>query len=610
MMQRTIKTASLSLLMSLICFCAFARDVSIADAIPLYDAIKYDKGFTSFDYVNPNAPKGGKIVMPAYGGFDNFNPYILKGTASAETAGLTLDTLGVQAVDDSTTVYPMIAKKFELPEDKSFVGFFIDENARFSDGSSVTADDVIFSFNAITQKGSPIYKIYYSDVERVEKISDHHVRFIFKEGTNNRELPLIISQISIFSEKDFAGKEFDKPSLTPPLGSGPYVVDKFEAGKYVAFKRSKDYWAKDMPSVKGMYNFDEIRYDYYQDTTVTQQALFAGNIDTRTEYVAKIWVTGYNNEIVKSGKIIKDEINHNNAATLQHFAFNIRKNKFKDKRVREAVGLAFNFDWANEKLFYNQYKRIYSYFTNTGMEATGLPAGKELEILNKFRDALPEEVFTKEPALPSNKNNDETRENLKKAVSLLKEAGYDFVDGKMINLETKEPLEFEVFGNSANGSTFTRVMLPFIDNLKKIGINASFRTLEINVFKNRLDNFDFDMAIMSYAMSQSPGNEQRELWGSQSANVKGSYNKIGIENEIVDKLISGVVRAENKEEYAAYVKALDRVLLNGHYMIPQWYSPFDRVAYWDKFEHKHTDLKIGFQPHTWWMKSLKGINKK
>lgn len=580
---------------------AAKTEIVIADSIPLYDEVKYDKNFKHFSYVNPKAPKGGRIVLPAYGGFDNFNPYIFKGNASTEVALLTLDTLGTVPADDKSTVYPLIAKKFELPKDKSFVGFIIDENARFSDGTKVTADDVIFSFNSLIEKGAPIYKVYYSDIDRVEKISDTHVRFFFKNN-KNRELPLILSQISIFSKKDFENKEFDKPSLVAPLGSGPYIIDRFEAGKYIVFKRNKNYWAKDIPSTKGFYNFDEIRYDYYQDTTVTLQALFSGNIDARMEYIAKNWVTAYNNEIVKSGKIIKNDIAHNRAATLQNFAFNIRRDKFQDKRVREAIGLAFNFDWANEKLFYSQYNRLYSYFTNTGMEAIGIPIGKELEILNRYRDKLDDKVFTIAPKQPSNKSIEETRENLRKAVSLLKEAGYDFVDGKMTNLETGKALEFEVLSNSANGAVFTRVMLPFINNLKKIGIKAEFRNLEINIFKNRLDNFDFDMAIVSFPVSQTPGNEQREYWGSKSANIKGSNNVIGIQNEVVDELIKGIINSKNKEEYVAYVRSLDRVLLNEHYMIMQWYSPYDRVAYWNKFALPETDIKTGWLYQTWWMK--------
>ena len=584
------------------CFWGLAAQCAVYDNIALYGKSKYDKDFKAFDYVNPNAPQGGKIVLPAYGTFDNFNPYIFKGVAATFVAGLSFETLGTSPVDDPFTVYPLLAEKFDLPEDKSYVGFILNPNAKFSDNSPVTADDVVFSFNAIMEKGSPIYKMYYSDVDRVEKINDMEVRFYFKDGTENKELPMILAQFSIFSQKDWEGREFDKPTLRVPLGSGPYVVKDFQVNKYVELEKNPNYWGKNLPSQRGFNNFDTIRYDYYQDTTVTLQALFAGNIDAREEYIAKIWMTGYDNELIKSGKVKKENIEHNNPAVLQNFAYNVRRDKFKDRRVRKALDLAFNFEWANEKLFYNQYKRLFSYFTNTGMEATGLPEGKEKEILLKYADKLAPDIFTKPYELTVNPDIYDSRRNLKKAVALLKDAGYDFVDGKMTNLQTGEPLEIEILSNSANGATFTKVMLPFIENLRKIGVKAVFRNLEVNIFKNRLDNFDFDMAIVSYRVSQLPGNEQRDYWGSASADIKGSNNIIGIKNEVVDDLIKGLVAAQEKDDYVAYVKALDRVLLSENYMIFQWYSPYSRVAYWDKFGQPETDIKTGFQPFTWWIK--------
>ena len=594
----------------ILCLCGIVTfnpvlvEAKIYDSISLYGAPKYKSGFEHFNYADPNALKGGRIVMPEYGGFDNFNPYIFKGNPTPQVVNLTLDSLGAVSADDPYSAYPLLAKAFDLPEDKSYVGFILDEKAKFHDGSPVTADDVIFSFNALIEKGQPLYKVYYADVERVEKISAKEVRFHFRKGSNNRELPLILAQMKIYSAKNWEGKDFSKPTLDIPLGSGPYQLTKFEQGKYLVFRRVSNYWAKDLPTNKGFYNFDEIRFDFYQDTTVTLQALFSESIDVREEYIAKIWVSGYDNNLVKSGKIIKENMEHNNAAILQMFAFNVRKPIFQDRRVRQAIALAFNFDWANDKLFYNQYSRIYSYFTNTGMEATGLPKGKELEILNKYRNKLPKSVFEKAPQNPSHKDFKETRQRLKEAVKLLNEAGYDFVNGKMTNLKTGQPLEFEVLSNSANGNTFTRVMLPFINNLAKIGIKLTFRNLEINIFKNRLDNFDFDMAILSFGVSRMPGNEQAEMWGSKSANIKGSYNMIGIQNEVVDDLIKNLISAQDKESYEAYVKALDRVLLNETYMIPHWYSKYQRVAYHDKFVHPKTDEKVGFQPMTWWSKNL------
>lgn len=583
-------------------FFSFSATAKLYDRIELYGQSKYKSDFTHFDYVNPDAKQGGKIVLPAYGTFDNFNPYIFKGVAATFVAGLVFETLGFSPTDDPFSVYPLLAKKFELPDDKSYVGFILDENARFSNGDKVTADDVVFSFNAITTQGSPVYKMYYADVKEAKKIADNHVRFYFREGVENKELPMILAQFAIFSKKDWENKDFAKPTLSVPLGSGPYLVKDFQVNKFVEMQKNPDYWGKDLPQRRGFFNFETIRYDYYQDTTVTLQALFAGNIDARQEYIAKIWMTGYDNDLVKSGKIIKKAMHHNNPATLQNFAFNLRKPKFQDRRVRQAIGLAFNFEWANDKLFYNQYRRLFSYFTNTGMEATGLPQGKEKEILERYKNELNEQIFSEEFKPVVNKDIYDTRNNLKKAVALLNEAGYDFVDGKMTNLATNEVLEFEVLSNAANGSSFTKVMLPFIDNLRKIGVKAVFRNLEVNIFKNRLDNFDFDMAIVSFPTSQLPGNEQREYWGSQSADIKGSNNVIGIKNHVVDELIKGLVGAAKKEDYIAYVKALDRVLLSEHYLIFQWYSPYDRVGYQNKFALPDTDLNVGFQPYTWWIK--------
>ena len=595
------------IIVSLFCFVTFLGQVEtaeavISDCIALYGESKYKSGFKHFDYVNVKAPQGGRLILPAYGTFDNFNPYIFKGVAATFVTSLSFETLGFSPADDPFTVYPLLAEKFDLPNDKSYVGFILNPKAKFSDGSAVLADDVIYSFKAITEQGSPIYKMYYADVDRVEKINEREVRFYFKKDIKNKELPLILSQFSVFSAKDWKDKDFSKPRLEVPLGSGPYKVIDFQVNKFVELKKNPQYWGKNLPSRRGFFNFETIRYDYYQDTTVTLQALFAGNIDAREEYIAKIWMTGYDNELVKSGKIIKEQLEHNNPATLQNFAFNLRRSKFEDRRVRKAIDLAFNFEWANTKLFYGQYRRLFSYFTNTGMEAVGLPEGKEKEILQRYKDRLNPEIFSVPYSPTFNIDMNNSRENLKKAVSLLKEAGYDFVDGKMINLSTKEPLEFEILSSSANGSTFTKVMLPFIENLRKIGIKAVFRNLEINIFKNRLDNFDFDVAIISYPVSQLPGNEQREYWGSESADIKGSNNIIGIKNPVVDDLIKGLVAVQKKEDYVAYVKALDRVLLSENYMIFQWYSPYSRIAYRNKFGKPAAKYKIGFQPYLWWVK--------
>ncbi len=593
--------AILKVFIALLCFWS-AGAAAFDNKIALYGKAKYEDGFSAFSYVNPDAVKGGRLVMPEYGGFDNFNPFIFKGSASGTVADLIWDSLGYTPIDDISVVYPLVAKKFELKE--NYVDFILDERAKFADGSPILADDVIFSFNVLLEKGAPIYKVYYADVEKVEKKSERYVRFYFKENAQNKELPLILTQFKIFPKKDWDNRDFAKPSLQIPLGGGPYKIKNFEAGKYIILERDKNYWATDLPTRKGFNNFDEIRIDYYQDTTVTLQALFAGNIDVREEYIAKIWKVGYDNDLVKSGKIIKQAFEHQNPAVLQHFAINLRRDKFKDKYVRRALDLAFNFDWANEKLFYGAYKRLHSYFTNTDFEAKGLPQGKEKQILEKYKDRLDESVFTTPFTLPDNSSAEKIRQNLREAVALFEKAGYRIIDGKMRNAKTLEPFELEILSNSANGTTFTRVMLPFIENLKKIGVKATFRNLEVNIFKNRMDNFDYDMAIMSYRISAMPGNELKDLYGSEAANVNGSYNIMGIENEVVDDLIREVIKADSKDDYVAYLKALDRVLLNEYYLIFQWYSPYNRVGYANKFGIPQTDTKVGWQPLTWWIKEL------
>lgn len=587
---------------TLVCQAQNKTDITISDYISVSNAPKYNSDFTHFSYANPDAPKKGSIVLPAYGTFDNFNPYIFKGTASSEAVALTLDSLGITPADDPETAYPLIAEKFEIPSDNSFIGFFINPKAQFSDNSPITADDIIFSFNALITKGAPIYKFYYADVEKIIKISPRHVRFYFKKDSKNRELPLILTSLKIFSVKDFQNKEYDTPSLIPPLGNGPYIIQDYEAGKYITFTRNPNYWAKDIPSRKGFFNFNKIKYDYYQDTTVTLQALFSENIDLRNEYIAKSWATGYDNSLIKDGKIKKQTIKHNRPATIQFFAFNTRKEKFNNPNVRKAISHAFNFPWANKNLFYNQYQRLDSYFANTRFVADYIPQGVERDILLSLQKYLPPEIFTKPVETITRDDSLSDRDNLKIAVKLLNEAGYDFINEKMCNIQTGAPLEFKIIINAANGHAFTRVLLPFIENLRKIGISASTQVLEINTYKNKLDKFDFDIIIGGFGGLYMPGTEQKDLWGSQSADIEGSNNIMGIKNPAIDILIQKLIETTDNNLYTTYVKALDRVLRFNHYVIFNWYSDSDRIAFWDKFAYPENNQNIGVDINTWWMK--------
>ena len=423
-MQINIKSKIVFLFCLFLSFSAQAQ-ISYQKSFSVYGSPKYADNFRCFDYVNPQAPKGGVLKLPAYGSFDSFNPFIFKGIAFTDGVDLSLESLGFVSVDDKKSVYPLLAKEFELPADKTFIGFILNPEAEFSDGTPVLADDVIFSFNSLIQKGSPIYKVYYGDVESVKKINDYHVRFYFKKGVQNRELPLILSQFKVFSAKQFKDKDFATPDLIPLIGSGPYIITNFEVNKFVELERNRKYWGKNLSVTCGFFNFDKIRYDFYQDTTVTLQSLFAGAIDAREEYIAKIWMSGYDNKLVNDGKIIKENMSHNNPAVLQFFGFNTRLSKFSDRRVREAIGLAFNFDWANRNLFYNQYKRIYSLFSNTDLAAEGLPEGKEKQILLKYKNKIPSQIFEKPYTLPDNSTAEKQRQNLKKAVTLLNETAFN-----------------------------------------------------------------------------------------------------------------------------------------------------------------------------------------
>ena len=581
---------------------SYSNSISIENQYNIYDNYKYKFGFKNFEFANPNAPKKGSVKRPAYGKFDNFNPFILKGAAPSTIVARTFDSLGYIPIDDQSTIYPLIAEKFERSEDNNFIGFYINPKAKFSNGEKITAEDVVFSFNILIEKGTPFFKSYYADILKVEKITPSHVRFYFKPKSKNKELPILASQISIMSKKFWEGKDFAKPIKTPILGSGAYTIKEFEQNRFIILERNKNYWAKDLPSQKGMNNFDKIRFDYYNDTTVTLQALFSGNLDVREEMIAKQWARGYQNNLIKDKKIIKVNIPHNNPANIQGFYFNTRLDKFKDRNVRKAISSIFNFDWANKHLFYNQYKRLNSFYSNTQFAATGLPKGKELEILKSYGNKIDENILSTPMGYKKIKNYLDERENLRNAVKLLNKAGWDFVNGKMTNLKTGEKLSLTVTGNTANGNTFVRVLLPFINNLKKIGIDAKFRTVEVNIFKNNLDNFDFEMAIIGLPQSKLPATEQKEFWGSEAGKRKAGYNFAGIDNPVIDDLIEKIISTKNKENYKSYIKALDRVLFYNHYIILHWYGESDRIAYWDKYDYPKTNIKTGFAPSLWWEK--------
>lgn len=569
-----------------------------AYGIAMHGDLQYPADFSHFGYVNPNAPKGGEMRLAAVGSFDSLNPFILKGSA-ATGLSLTYDTLMTQSADEPFSEYGLVAESVEMPEDRSWVIFNLRPEARFHDGSPVTADDLVFTVEALQTKGHPFYRAYYGAIERVEKLGPRRVKFHFSGG-ENRELPLIVGQMPLLSKAWWQQHDFSKTSLTPFLGSGPYKVGKVDPGRSISYQRVPDYWARDLPVNKGRYNFDTIRYDYYRDATVALQALKGGEYDFREENISKNWATAYDFPALRDGRFKKEEIANENPSGMQAFLFNTRRPIFANPGVREALAYAFDFEWSNKNLFYGAYKRTRSYFANSELASSGLPSGQELAILEPFRDQLPAEVFDSEFAVPVSDGSGNIRGNLRMAVKLLKQAGWTVKAGKRIDPATGKQARFEILLVSP---AFERVVLPFVRNLKRLGIEVSVRTVDSSQYQNRIENFDFDMIVASIGQSLSPGNEQRDFWHSAGADNPGSRNLAGIKDPVVDALVEQVIAAPDRDTLVAASRALDRVLLWGHYVIPQWHLQSYRVAYWDKFARPARSPKYSLGAiDTWWVR--------
>jgi microcin C transport system substrate-binding protein len=576
-----------------------AQEAAPAHGMAMHGDLKYGPGFEHFDYVNPNAPKGGTVTFSVIGTFDSFNPYIIKGNAAAGIATL-YESLTTQSLDEPFSEYGLLAESIEMPEDRSWVAFTLRPEARWHDGKPVTVDDVIWSFETLRDKGAPFYRYYYKNVKSVEPAGERRVKFTFDE-TSNRELPLIIGQLPILPKHDFADREFDKTTLEPPLGSGPYRIRSFEPGRTVVFERVGDYWGADLPVNRGTYNFDEIRFEYYRDANVALEAFKAGAYDIRQENTSKFWATAYTGPMFDAGWIVKEEIPHELGTGMQGFAFNLRRPLFQDPKVREALAYAFDFEWTNRTIMYGEYDRTESYFSNTELAAQGLPSEAELALLEPFRDQLPEEVFTKIYQAPSTEGEGGIRQNLRTALGLLREAGWNVEGGRLVNAQG-QPFSFEIL---LNGPSFERHTLPFVQNLERLGITATVRAVDPAQYQNRMDSFDFDMTVEAFGQSLSPGNEQRDFWGSEAADIPGSRNTIGIKDPVVDYLIDRIIEAPTREDLVTATRALDRVLLWGHYVIPHWHSRIFRVAYWDKFDRPETNPPYGLPLFSWWVDPVK-----
>ncbi|MDP1670607.1 MAG: extracellular solute-binding protein, partial [Alphaproteobacteria bacterium] len=560
--------------------------------------LKYPPDFKRFDYVNPDAPKGGTLRLSAVGGFDSLNPFILKGDA-ATGSSMIYDRLLTGSYDEAGAEYGLLAKSVEAAEDFSWVEFTLRPEARWHDGKPVTPEDVVFSFNILREKGAPVYRFYYANVKSVTKAGAHGVRFEF-DTAGNRELPLIMGQLPILPAHYWKGRDFEATTLEPPLGSGPYRIGKVDANRSITLERVKDYWGKDLAVNVGAHNFDQIVFEYYRDDTVALEAFKANNFDMRNETSAKNWATAYDFPAAKQGKVTLAELETRNAEPMQGFLFNIRKSKFSDPRVRLAFNYAFDFEWANKNLFYGQYARSSSYFQNSELAASALPDAAELALLEPFRAQLPPEVFTSMYKPPSTDGSGNNRDNLREAQRLLAEAGWQVKNGGLTNTTSGEKMQVEFLLDQPN---FERIVSPYVRSLERLGVKASIRVIDTAQYQNRTDAYDFDIVIGGIANSLSPGNEQREYWSSAAAARPGSRNMIGVNSPIVDALIDKIIFAEDRAALVAASRALDRVLLWGHYLVPQWHSPVSRIAYWNVIDYPRPtpDYNIGF-PDLWWYK--------
>ncbi|WFU71953.1 MULTISPECIES: extracellular solute-binding protein [unclassified Bradyrhizobium] len=583
-----------------------ASELPWRHALSLFGKVKYPADFKRFDYVNPEAPKGGVARQIAVGTFDNFNIVVsgVKGQVAGAVAFI-YESLLTPALDEVSTEYGALAEAVSHPDDFSFVTYRLRPEAKWHDGKPVTADDVIFSLDSF-KKHHPMYSAYYSHVVKAEKVGEREVKFVF-DAPGNRELPQIVGQLTVLPKHWWEGtdaqgrkRDVSATTLEVPLGSGPYKIKEFVAGRSIALERVKDYWGRDFAANVGRNNFDELRYEYFRDATVAIEAFKADQVDWRTENSAKSWATAYDFPAVAEKRVILEEFANRSSGVMQAFVPNLRRAKFSDPRVRRALNYAFDFEEMNKQIFYGQYKRITSYFDGIDeLMATGLPQGKELEILETVRAEVPPEVFTTAYTNPVGGSPEAVRDNLREALRLFKEAGYEVRDRKLVDVKTGAQFSLELLNQDPS---FERVTLFYKPSLERLGIAVSVRTVDPTQYENRTRDWDFDVVTNSWGESQSPGNEQREFWSSKTADIAGSRNIAGIKNPAVDKLIERLIYARDRDDLVAATKALDRVLLWNHYVVPQWTYTKIRTARWDRFGRPSELPRYGQSgfPFIWW----------
>ncbi len=573
-----------------------------------FGELKYPPDFKHFEWVNPDAPKGGRLATMgtiARETFDSFNAFILKGDPAQGIEHL-FDSLMTRAHDEPDALYGLVARSAELAADRGSVTFRLRPEAKFSDGSPLTAEDVVFSFVTLKEKGHPLYRVQLKDARTAEAVDAHTVRYTFT-GTETRDLPLVVAGLPILSKAYYATREFDQTTLEPPLGSGPYRVGDFKAGTFVSYKRRDDYWGKDLPVNRGRFNFDELRFEYYRDRTAALESFKAGAFDLREEFTARDWATAYDIPAVKDGRLVKLVLPDESPSGAQGFFLNMRRPKFADVRVRKALDYAFDFEWTNKNIFYGLYTRTESFFENSDLKASGPPSAEEVALLEPFRAQLPAEVFGEPYKPPVSDGSGQDRRLLREAGRLLEEAGWQVKAGKRVNAggETLD-IEFLIVDPSTE-----RILTPYVKNLQAIGVQTSIRRIDPAQYERRAKAFDFDVVIARYALRLTPGVEVRSFWSSEAAATEGSYNLAGIRSPVVDALIAKVSEAGSRAALKTATRALDRVLRAGHYWVPHWYRPYHYVAYWDKFGRP--DVKPRYERgiiHTWWYEPAKAAKLK
>ncbi len=576
------------------CF-SVSAEVTVARFFSLHGEPKYKENFTHFEYVNSFAPKRGALRLHSIGTYDNFHNYAQRGVWAAGIDSI-YDTLMAGSDDEIDVVYPLVAEKLEYPDDYAWVIFHINPKARFHDGVPITAETAVYSFNTFMEFGVPQFRQYFSAVEDVTALDTYRVKFTLKEG--DKEMILSLCTRTVIPKHFWEGRDFTEPLTEVPLGSGPYKISDYKIGQYVEYERVKDYWAKDLPVNKGQHNFDYIRYDYYRDENVAFEAFKAGEYDFRQENISKNWATMYSGPQFESGQIRKEEIPHDIPRPMQAFVYNIQRPFFSDRRVREALGYALDFEWMNENLFYNQYKRTRSYFQNTEYEAKGLPSPEELKILEPIRDQIPPEVFTREYNPPVTDGSGNIRPQIRKALALLKEAGWEIRNQVLVNTETGEPMEFEML---LYLSSFERVAIPIQKNLEKLGVTMNIRLIDTTQFTNRLRERDFDMISGGYSANYYPDSGLMIVWHSDY--LDHTYNTAGVQDPAVDYLVEGIdEHQEDQEALLHWGRALDRVLTWNYYVMPEWYTSVFKVAYWNKYARPMTRPKYALGVSTWWAK--------